>query len=159
MSQVERFAGGAVGEPGQRVFMLEVVVDGEATAYVLEKLQVAALAEEAKRLLQERGLIGCGLSVDPGAVHDHTPIAFRVGGLQLGLPDDADEATLVVYSTEESEPPVELRVSLAQLDAFAREAVAVVEAGRPACPRCGLAMDPEGHHCPKTNGDLRGHRP
>ncbi len=159
MSKVERFAGGAIGEPGQRVFMLEVVVDGAATAYVIEKLQVAALAEEARRLLRERSMLGAGLSVDPGDVHAETPVAFRVGGLQLGLEDDSDLASLVIYSTEDSDPPAEYELTLPQLDGFAREALAVVEAGRPACPRCGLAMDPEGHNCPRTNGDLRGHRP
>ncbi|MDJ0952169.1 MAG: DUF3090 family protein [Acidimicrobiia bacterium] len=159
MSKVERFAGGAIGEPGQRVFMLEVVVDGAATAYVIEKLQVAALAEEAQRLLKERGLLGVGLSVEPGDVHAETPVAYRVGGLQLGLADDSDLASLIIHSTEDADPPAEYELTLPQLDAFAREALVVVEAGRPACPRCGLAMDPDGHNCPRTNGDLRGHRP
>ncbi|MDJ0662971.1 MAG: DUF3090 family protein [Acidimicrobiia bacterium] len=159
MSRVERFAGGAIGEPGNRLFLIEVVVDGDATAYVLEKLQVAALAEEAKRLLQGRGLIGIGLSLDPGDVHEGSPIAFRVGGLQLILLDDSDTATVVLHSTEDSDPAAEYELSLAQLDAFAREALVVVEAGRPRCPRCDLAMDPDGHNCPRSNGDLRNHRP
>ncbi len=158
MSKVERFAGGAIGEPGQRVFMLEFVVDGVAIAYVLEKLQVAALAEEAQRLLKERGMVGAGLSLEPGGVHDETPVAFRVGGIQLILEDDADEASLVLVSTEEDDPAANYEVPLAHLDAFAREAKVTVESGRPACSRCGLAMDPEGHNCPRSNGDLRGHR-
>ena len=159
MTSVERFAGGAIGEPGNRVFLLLVVVEGDAVAYVLEKLQVAALAEEAKRLLRERGMIGVGLSVDPGAVDAASPVAFRVGGMQLGLADDTDTATLVLYSTDESDQPAEYELSLAQLDAFAREALVVVESGRPTCPRCDLPMDPEGHNCPRSNGDLRNHRP
>ncbi len=159
MSAVERFAGGAIGEPGRRVFMLEVVVSGSATAYVIEKLQVAALAEEARRLLRERGMVGAGLTVEPGDVHEDTPVAYRVGGLQLVLEDDAEAASLIIYSTEDADPPAEYELTLAQLDAFAREALAVVEAGRPSCPRCGLAMDPEGHNCPRSNGDLRGHQP
>lgn len=159
MSKVERFAGGAIGEPGHRVFMLEFIVDGVAVAYVLEKLQVAALAEEAQRLLRERGMVGAGLSLDPGGVHDETPVAFRVGGIQLTFEDDANEADLVLFSTEDDDPSASYELTLAQLDAFAREAKATVESGRPACPRCGLAMDPEGHNCPRSNGDLRGHRP
>lgn len=159
MSAVERFAGGAIGEPGDRVFLLEAVVDGVATAYVIEKLQVAALAEEAKRLLRDRNMIGVGLALDPGGVHGDSPIAFRVGGLELSLADDAPTATVVVHSTEEADPPAEYELSLAQLDAFAREALVVVGAGRPVCPRCGLPMDPEGHNCPRSNGDLREHRP
>ena len=159
MSKVERFAGGAIGEPGHRVFMLEAVVAGEAIAYVIEKIQVAALADEAKRLLRERGMVGAGLSLDSGGVHAETPVAYRVGGLQLVLEDDSDVATLIIYSTEDEDPPAEYELSLAQLDAFAREATMAVESGRPSCPRCGLAIDPEGHNCPRSNGDLRGHRP
>ncbi len=156
---VDRLAGGAIGEPGHRVFLLEVEDAGNTTAYLLEKLQVAALAEEAQNLLRERSLLGSGLALDPGGVHADSPVAFRVGGIQLALPEDADVATLVLHSTEEDHEPVAIEVSLAQLDAFARDALVVVAAGRPACPRCGLAMDPEGHNCPRSNGDLRGHRP
>ena len=156
---VERFAAGAIGEPGQRVFMFEVEADGVSTAYVIEKLQVRALAEEAQNLLREQGKVGVGLSTDPGTVHSETPIAFRVGGLELTVAVEADTATIVIYSTEDDDPSAAYELTLAQLDAFAREALLVVAAGRPACPRCGLAMDPDGHNCPHGNGDLRAHRP
>ena len=159
MSAVDRLVAGALGEPGHRLFLLEVEVEGEVVAYALEKLQVAALAEEAQQLLRDQGLIGRGLSLDPGTVHEATPVRFRVGGIQLALGDDAaDLAELVLYSTEE-DPPVRYELTVPQLDAFVRVALAVVAAGRPACPRCGLPMDPEGHNCPRNNGDLRGHRP
>lgn len=156
---VERFAGGAIGEPGKRVFMLEVVAGGEAVGYVIEKFQVQALAMEVQSLLRERGLIGVGLAIEPGEVHAETPVAFRVGGLEMGIAEDSDMLSLAIISTDEDDDRVEYELSLAQLDAFAREALAVVASGRPACPRCGLAMDPDGHNCPRTNGDLRKHRP
>ena len=159
MSSVERFVGGAIGEPGDREFRLEFVVSGQPIAYVLEKLQVAAMAEEAQRLLRDRNMIGVGLGVEPGEVHEDTPLAYRVGGLQLSLEDDSDIAHMTIFSTEDADPPAEYDISLPQLDAFARVAVVAVASGRPPCPRCGLAMDPDGHNCPRTNGDLRGHRP
>jgi hypothetical protein len=156
---VERFAGGAIGEPGNRVFMLEVVSGGATVAYVIEKFQVHAFAQQAQNLLRERGLLGAGLSVDPGGVHDESAIAFRVSGLELGIAEQSDTAHLVIHSTDDGDNPVEYELTLGQLDAFAREALAVVASGRPACPRCGLSMDPDGHNCPRTNGDLRAHRP
>ena len=156
---VERFSAGAIGEPGDREFRLEVVAEGRTTAYLIEKLQVAALAEEAQNLLRERGSLGVGLQVDPGEVIADTPLAFRVGGLQLAIDDDSGLVTIVLHSTEEEDLPVACELSLPQLDAFAREALAIVASGRPACPRCNLAMDPDGHNCPRSNGDLRGHRP
>ena len=156
---VERFAAGAIGEPGDREFRLEVVAEGRTAAYLIEKLQVAALAEEAQNLLRERGMIGAGLTVEPGDVSDGTPLEFRVGALQLALDEDSGLVTIVLHSTEDDDLPVTCELTMPQLDAFAREALAVVASGRPACPRCGLAMDPEGHNCPRSNGDLRGHRP
>lgn len=156
---VERFSAGAIGEPGDREFRLEVVAEGLITAYLIEKLQVAALAEEAQNLLRERGSLGAGLQVDPGGVTADTPLAFRVGGLQLAIDDDSGRVTIVLHSTEEDDLPVACELTLPQLDAFAREALAIVASGRPACPRCNLAMDPDGHNCPRSNGDLRGHRP
>ena len=68
-------------------------------------------------------------------------------------------STVVIHSSDEADAPVECEMTHAQLDAFAREAQVVVAAGRPECPRCGLAMDADGHNCPRSNGDLRGHRP
>jgi uncharacterized repeat protein (TIGR03847 family) len=156
---VERFVAGAIGEPGDRQFRLEVVADGLTTAYLIEKLQVAALAEEAQNLLRERSMLGAGLSITLGDVSPDTPLEFRVGGLQLALDEGSGLVTVVLHSTEDDDPPVTCELTLPQLDAFAREALAVVSSGRPACPRCGLAMDPDGHNCPRSNGDLRGHRP
>ena len=156
---VDRFAGGAVGEPGHRVFMIEVEVDGVATAYVLEKVQIAAFAEQAQIQLRASGTLEAGLSLDPGGVHADTDVAFRVGGLGLAVDDTTGTAAVLIRSTDEEDAPVRYELTHAQLDAFAREALTVVAAGRPECPRCGLAMDPDGHNCPRSNGDLRGHRP
>lgn len=156
---VERFAAGAIGQPGDREFRLEVVVDGAVTAYLIEKIQVAALAKEAQAQLRESGNLGVGLALDPGGVDADMDVAFRVGGLHLAFDDTTGIVLVVIHSTDDSDPPVEFELTQAQLDAFARDALIVVAGGRPACPRCGLAMDPDGHNCPRSNGDLRGHRP
>ena len=52
-------------------------------------------------------------------------------------------------------PVARVAVSREQAAAFAIRATSLVEAGRPACPLCGLPLDPSGHDCPRTNG----HRP
>jgi hypothetical protein len=54
---------------------------------------------------------------------------------------------------------VDFEVDLDQLYAMAIHAREAVVAGRPQCPRCALPLDPEGHVCPASNGDLRRHRP
>jgi uncharacterized repeat protein (TIGR03847 family) len=55
-------------------------------------------------------------------------------------------------------PPPDLlrvRIAAAAARAFAERAVAVVNAGRPNCPFCGLPLDPTGHICPRQNGYRR----
>jgi uncharacterized repeat protein (TIGR03847 family) len=159
VSTADRFLAGAIGPPGDREFRLEVATGGETVAYVIEKVQVATLAAEAQRLLRDLGMIGSGLSQDPGEIHPDTPVGFRVGAVQLLHEPGTEQVTVVLHPAEEGAGSVSYDVSPAQLDAFAREAVEVVAAGRPTCPRCGLAMDPDGHNCPRSNGDLRGYRP
>jgi uncharacterized repeat protein (TIGR03847 family) len=86
---------------------------------------------------------------------------------QLALTEDGDEPS----EGEEPDPgtpdpdePVEslevgdvlrVRLSPALARAFAQRAAAVVGAGRPPCPFCGLPLDASGHICPRQNGYLR----
>ena len=46
-------------------------------------------------------------------------------------------------------------LSPARARAFARRCQAVVSAGRPPCPFCGLPLDRGGHICPRQNGYRR----
>ena len=45
-----------------------------------------------------------------------------------------------------------VRLSAATARAFVERAVRVVQAGRPPCPLCGNPLDPQGHICPRRNG-------
>jgi uncharacterized repeat protein (TIGR03847 family) len=48
-----------------------------------------------------------------------------------------------------------VHLSTAAARAFAKRALAVVGAGRPPCPFCGLPLDATGHLCPRQNGYRR----
>jgi len=157
---VARFVPGFVGTPGQRTFYFEVeAVPGRAVWYVAEKTQVAAFAAESLVLLAELGFIGAGAHLDVTPMRTPETEGFRIGELGLEYVE-ADRVVLVRLAPVNKPAEGDVHaVTPAQLDAAARIAVTAVEAGRPSCRRCGLAMDPEGHICPTTNGDLRGHRP
>jgi uncharacterized repeat protein (TIGR03847 family) len=84
---------------------------------------------------------------------------------QIELSEDEDEGDV---DPAEAEPPataadgetaagdvLRVRLSPAVARAFAQRAAAVVGAGRPPCPFCGLPLDPAGHVCPRQNGYLR----
>lgn len=105
---------------------------------------------------------------------------FRVAKLTLAW--DADNDTVVIEAVApggeepeeeddegegegESEPSAELtaddedgpdlmrvRLDPGAARAFTKRALALISAGRPACPFCGLPLDPDGHVCPRTNG-------
>ena len=109
-----------------------------------------------------------------------TPITedFRVGTLSLAwAPDDQrlvieayaapvtddepDPGQLEDESEDDDEDPdadndlLRVRLTAAAARAFAKRALAVVGAGRPACPFCSLPLDPAGHVCPRQNGYRR----
>ena len=153
-----RFVVGAIGEPGNRIFMIQVVTDDRSRWYVLEKGQVAALAIEAQGLL---ATIEPNVAKPADAVGELEPpatIEFRVVEMHLGYSETSGMVTLLVAGGETDEQH-EYAITPGQLGAAAEMGGAAVAAGRPACPKCGLAMDPEGHICPTSNGDLRHHRP
>jgi len=153
-----RFAAGAIGVPGERAFYLEVDSDQDRTWYAVEKAQVAALGAEGTQLLAELGFAGAGAELVIDEVSEPTDVAFRVGEIMLIYSEESGLVTITLRGGEEMDVAV-WAVTPAQLDALAAQGLRAVASGRTACPRCGLAMDPEGHVCPTTNGDLRGHRP
>lgn len=154
-----RFVLGFIGRPGRRTFLIEVDDAGRTLWYLLEKVQVAAFAEEGAALLEELGLTGAGDGIDLGEVDEPEEIEFRVGQITMIVNPARDRVDVTLESGETDHPPAEHSISGAQLDAAVRAAREAVARGRPSCPMCGLAMDPEGHACPSTNGDLRNHQP
>lgn len=76
--------------------------------------------------------------------------------------DDPDADTTAEATTaagaDDDEPVgdvLRVRLSPAVARAFAQRAAAVVGAGRPPCPFCGLPLDQTGHVCPRQNGYRR----
>ena len=81
-----------------------------------------------------------------------------VGTIGVSYDEETDRLVVVVEEmVEDDEEGEVVRIALTreQAAAFAIRATALVEAGRPPCPLCGLPLDPSGHDCPRTNG----HRP
>lgn len=160
LGPAERIVAGAVGEPGQRRFYLQIVAGGEPTSLLAEKVQVAALAEQGLAILEERGisseaeavdrLIAQGLPIeDPGEGNER----FRVGDISIAL--GGSELLTVEISSVDATDGVSFVIAPEQFQAMARVALEVVHQGRPLCQWCQLPMDPEGHKCPSRNGHHR----
>ena len=152
-------AAGAIGPPGQRRFF--VAADSEGTAYwfLMEKQQVASLADRLSQLLRDSDYeVGTAAPADLGAV-EPDDIEFRVGEMAVGLMPDSRSVVITLFPVENEEAEsVNFEASFDQIDGMTQAAFNAVASGRPACPRCNLPMDPEGHTCPASNGDLRHQR-
>ncbi|MER8184160.1 DUF3090 domain-containing protein [Kitasatospora sp. NPDC094015] len=176
--QPERFVAGTVGQPGSRAFYLQASSRGRMTSVLLEKTQVAALAERVEEVLDEALRRSSGSpaipAVAPAELIDTAPLdlpleqEFRVGTMALAW-DSVDECLVVeaqaVTEDEDEEAALEdeengpdmlrVRLSGAMARVFAKRALDLVAAGRKPCPFCNLPLDPEGHLCPRANGYRR----
>lgn len=155
LGPAERLAAGAIGQPGQRRFFLEVTVGGRIHSFPCEKGQVAELAQQGLQLLTVAGLESDEEAVDR-LVQSHLPIVdpeepkFRIGS--IGVAVHLSEFLSITLASTDDEESATFVVTPEQFRAMALVAVEVVAAGRPICPRCGLPEDPDGHRCPSVNG-------
>ena len=172
----ERFVAGTIGEPGERTFFLQAREGSRVVSVVLEKTQVAVLAERLGSLLFEldrRGIISSTEEengVDASPLDEPLQEAFRAGTLTLGWDGSSErvliEARAQTEEDEEAEEPegelddddddgpdvFRVRIPADAARAFVDRALRVVQAGRPPCPLCGAPLERTGHICPRRNG-------
>jgi uncharacterized repeat protein (TIGR03847 family) len=167
-TSVDRFITGAVGTPGNREFHIQVIDDGRATSFKLEKQQVAMLAEHLARLLDTYELP----EVSPAHMGDlDEPLhdEWSIGSMMVAINEEVGRVIVICEELEIQNPDdpeveqlgddddddsgAEVRISLTrdQVEAFVAGARHLIEAGRPICRLCGGPMDPEGHACPRWN--------
>lgn len=171
----DRFVAGTVGQPGDRTFYLQATGGGRVTSVALEKGQVSQLAERLDELLDEvlrrTGGTASIPAVAPASLADDGPLEqplmedFRVGAIALAW--DGENERVIIEAQQITDEPIEpladdvpedgpgiLRVTITAgaARAFAKRALALVIAGRPPCPLCGLPLDASGHICPRQNG-------
>lgn len=155
---VDWISAGAVGQPGARTFYLQARKGSEYVALVVEKAQVAALAQLSQQLLGVAGVVVQPDDLDEAAQRLVEPVvpAWRAGSISLGS-DEAVERFLLEAEelTEEGESGVARfwmrREHLVALAAYA--AYAVQAGARERCRLCSRPIDPvTGHVCPATNG-------
>jgi len=101
----DRFASGAMGEPGDRTFFLQAAQGRRVASVTLEKEQVAILADRMLAVIDElerRGL--AAIDAGPAGMPDERPLGeplreeFRVGTLTIAWDDDVDRLIIEARS-------------------------------------------------------------
>ena len=180
---VDSIGAGAVGEPGHRAFYIQAEKDGQVLSVLVEKQQVAMLAERVQMLLDqveaqlpEATQVPAPLAPDAGElVGDPVPL-FRAVAIGIGFDasrqlvvlelherpleedeeeDEGEDDAAALAPGEEEGYLARLYFTAAQARAMATRGSAAVERGRPPCPLCGGPLDPSGHICPRLNGHGR----
>ncbi|MGE0139959.1 MAG: DUF3090 family protein [Ilumatobacteraceae bacterium] len=165
---VDAFTVGAIGQPGQRLFMFQARRGRERVTVKCEKQQAAAVAEYLRKLLND--LPPADDRPMPAALELTEPYdaAFVLGPIGLGydrstdrvvlqldelVPVDDDDDDEIDSALDDVDDRSRVRVFLTrgQVVALCEHAEALVAAGRPPCMWCSLPIDPDGHICPRMN--------
>ena len=174
----DRFVAGTVGEPGGRTFFLQAKKGGEVVSVVLEKTQVAVLAQQLDALLDilaDRGVESVPAEADParrpttrrsasrssrrsGSAPWRWPGTATRSGRDRGGRDARGRRIVDPTTPRPSDPDgpdlVRIRIDGPTARSFVDRATRLVAAGRPLCPRCGEPLDPQGHICTRPNAYL-----
>jgi uncharacterized repeat protein (TIGR03847 family) len=166
----DAFATGAIGQPGDRTFYLQVRADGRVISIKCEKQQVATLAEYLRTMLED--MPDTGTQIDPVSSSLVNPVEqdFVLGSVGLGvdrpnmrmviqleemiLVDEDDEDIFDLLDDEDDDVDttvVRVLVTPSQARAFCDTADLFLSAGRANCKWCGTPINPSGHACPKFN--------
>ena len=146
----------AFGQPGQRTFRLRIVgAESQAASLWMEKEQMQALSLAIKQML---GQLEYNQEPPPPDVGEFPNVAehdFRVGRMGMGF--NPSDRTVVLYTYElgvedEDDPSLRVRLTQEQCASLGVQLDEIIAGGRPICPLCGLAMDPAGHACVRSNG-------
>lgn len=158
---VECFTVGAVGDPGQRVFLFQARAGEVQVSVKCEKQQVAALTEYLQGVLADLPPVDDLATVDL-EVREPIDFGWVAGTLSVAYDDVIDRIVILVEEVgvldeDDDEVPgpdrasLRVRLTRVQVAALVRHSVGLVDAGRPPCPVCGNPRGPD-HACPRTNG-------
>jgi uncharacterized repeat protein (TIGR03847 family) len=169
---VDALGAGAIGEPGARAFYIQADKRGSRLTVLVEKEQIALLAQEAVAFLDriaddhpEPPAESALLHPSVAQVTEPAVPLFRARMIGLGFEPDRGLVLIELRERAEDEEDEDedddvdaddgyvarIFATRAQVRAMAARGSEAVESGRPACPLCEFPMDPAGHICPRWN--------
>ena len=174
--EADAFATGAIGNPGERTFYLQVRAEGRTISVKCEKAQVAQMAEYLRGMLSDLPEPRQAPSIEIARLQGPVEQDFILGTIGLGI----DRSSMKMIVQLEEMPVIDLDAIEEALEededfvldddddestasvvrvllnpdharAFCDMADLTVNAGRMPCKWCGAPQDPSGHACPKMN--------
>ena len=160
----DRCVVGTIGEPGRRLFLVQVSQGASIAAVAVEKEQAQLLGRRIDELLDQ--LVALGEDVpeahdarDMGPLDAPLAVDFRAGAIGLAWDAGRMAAQIELFPIEGEELDdvslVQIWLTPAKAREFAARAVRIVQSGRPVCPVCAQPLGPEGHICARANGYRR----
>jgi uncharacterized repeat protein (TIGR03847 family) len=115
---------------------------------------------DAERVLVEARAEALEVELELETTDDDDPDEGEAGGeeeTEATVALDASLAASILAAFENAEeddgPDVlRVRVTPAAARSFVERAARLIASGRPPCPLCGQPLDPQGHICPRRNG-------
>ncbi|MCB0044121.1 MAG: DUF3090 domain-containing protein [Caldilineaceae bacterium] len=170
LNPVDHIIADAMGEPGRRTFFIQARAGSQTINLVLEKQEVAGLAESILQLLyelEEKYPELPPISTEPFKLEAELPVeeTFRIRQLMLGYDGRQDKVWIIAKALvikpsgeiadpdEENVPAVRMVATREQMRRMGEHAMSVVDKGRPLCPLCQRPIDRNGHFCPRTDGE------
>jgi uncharacterized repeat protein (TIGR03847 family) len=150
----------SAGEPGGRSFHLRMLGQaGQSASLKLEKEHLLGLRTTLGELLAQLRYQADAETRDVVSFPPTVEYEFPVGRLGIGFSSGDRTVVLEARELEEEDRPdtVTIRAGFAlSLGAsLAAQIAEIIDAGRPICPQCKAAIEPEGHVCVKSNGHSR----
>jgi uncharacterized repeat protein (TIGR03847 family) len=168
---VDALGAGAIGEPGARAFYIQADKRGSRLTVLVEKEQVALLAQEAVAFLDriadehpEPPAESALLHPSVAQVTEPAVPLFRARMIGLGF--EPDRGLVLIELRERAEDDesddepdddaddgyvARIFATRAPGGARAARGSAAGPGGRPTSPLCEFPMDPAGHICPRWN--------
>jgi uncharacterized repeat protein (TIGR03847 family) len=154
---VDDISVGTIGPAGQRQFFLRARSSDRSVVLGCEKVHVQGLVIRIQQILALQGKEPTATQAPPGPA-EPAELDWTIGELGLGFHQAKDRFVIVAREAAGADPEnkalatARFWVSEPQVHHFLAQASAVLAGGRPACPLCGLPIDPSGHPCPAANG-------
>lgn len=179
LERPDRVVVGTVGQPGARVFHLQVREGSRVVTVRCEKVQIDQLALQMDRILDGLAAHVADVFVPPSVDNpdDLAPLdapleeEFAVGTMAMAFDDETKRIEIEMYAASDDElmikdpamllttlPEVapdslEILMTTSQARQFVARCHVVVASGRQYCPYCSQQiLSAEGHLCPRSNG-------